>query len=139
MIDDDVVEPAPTDAEREELERAGSLLSSAAHFELSPAAFARGRAELDQLLLRKESKHQERRFRFRVLWPLPAALAAALLVGLAVRSKAGPPPPLGPELATAQNHFLTAELTGAPVARKDLDRATRRYRKDLLASLEAPR
>ena len=139
MIDDDVAEPAPTQAERAELDRAASLLASAAQFELSPTALARGRAELDQLLARKQARREERRFRFRILWALPAALGAALLVGLVVRSKAGPPLPLAPELATAQSHFLTAELTGAPIARKDLDQATRRYRKDLLASLEAPR
>jgi hypothetical protein len=138
MIEDEQ-EPAPTKEENEELERLASLLTTSAHFELSPSALARGRAEIDELLSRQASKQREHRVRVWLLWPLPAGLVAALLVALVVRSKAGPPPPLGPELATAQSHFLTAELTGAPVPRKDLDRATRQYRKDLLASLGAKR
>lgn len=137
MTDDDSAEPAPTDAEREELERAASLVASAAHFELSSAALARGRAELDQLLERRQ--HKAQRIRWRVAWPVPAGLAGALVIWLLVRPEASPLRPPAPELATAQSYFLTAELTGAPAGRKDLDRATRRYRKDLLASLEGKR
>jgi hypothetical protein len=138
MIDDEQ-EPAPSAEESEELERLAALLTSSAHFELSPSALGRGRAELDQFLDRQESKRAQRRLRLRIVWPLPALLAGAFVIWLVLRPKADGPLPLSPELTVAQSQFLTAELTGAPVPRKDLDRATRRYRQDLLASLEAPR
>lgn len=130
------VDPPLSDQERHDLEELGALLTAAQDFELAPAARARGRAELEALLQAQKTKRRTRPW----LWaavPLAAAILFAWLDPLGLRTAV--PPRAPSELARAQSDLLTAELTGAPVARDDLDRATRVYRQELLAALEKGR
>jgi hypothetical protein len=138
---------APLSAEeRHELEQLGTLLRSARDFDLAPAARAHGRAELEALLQERTApvrakRTPPRRLQARPwLWlaaPLAAGILFTWLDPLSLRHAPAPAAPT--ELAIAQSALLTAELTGAPVARDDLERATRTYRQELLASLEKGR
>jgi hypothetical protein len=137
------------DDERKGLGQLGALLRVEGEFELSPAARERGRAELEALLREgagrgkvTEPAHGRRRRARPPAWLwLAVPLAAAMLFAwlLPRYQRAVPAPAASATLAVAQSALLTAELTGAPIPRDELERATQAYRQELLATLERGR
>jgi|GEM_PF-2876935 len=135
-----------SDDERQALGELAALLRVADELELSAAARARGRADLETLLCPTPARGEVIQPRLRRTRPLAwvwlaAPLAAAILFAWLVPRprRALPAPAATAELAVAQSALLTAELTGAPVPREDLERATLAYRQELLATLEQGR